>query len=535
MRVPSAITFLPLLLVPNEHAAAKTTQNSQLSVGGPDGNDVLNSALPEDVFHNLGQYSARYTVEGLPDELPEGCTVTLVNSLERHGVRYMTAGALKSAEATIEKVQTALANTSAPRLPEELRFLKGVNISNHTADLAPMGALQAYYSGKYTRERYSKLASTAEAFIRTSGDPDADRVIVTSQFWSMGYHGEPFPEGPLTDGSSVRAAGAEAKVQPNVIISEQNGSNNTLNVDTCPADTEYGDVAGEDLATSTYGNSTLVPTIGARLGRAFGQAGVSLSLSSTDLANSLGLCSFDTLATGPVSSGHLNLTISPFCTLFTPEEFQMYEYYLDVGKYYGSGYGDPYHEALGVSYLRELLARLTGTEVDLASPTGALNTTLDAHGANSTFPIPPKDAVQPLSGVRIFHDASHDNNISPIVASFGLFRTAPLPLGRHAERSQRAKNRSWHFSRIAPLQGKVVWEKVSCPVKKTSKREHEFVRIRANEAIQTSAGQAWCPGKLAGEEMQYARYGLCPLEKVVRGLQWDRCYEPAVTGLTPQR
>lgn len=566
MRLPSPLALLPLL-VPSEYKARPAEPRSLSSVRGPDGNSFLNAGLPEDIFHKLGQYSPRYTVEGLPDELPKGCTVTLVNSLERHGVRYMTPNALRSAQATVEKVQTALANTSASRLPQEMRFLKSVDISAESADLAPMGALQAYYSGKYTRQRYSELASTADAFIRTSGDSTADRVIVTSQYWSMGYHGEAFPDGLLTDGSSVRAAGAKAKVQPNVIISERNGQNNTLNVATCPADTEYGSVAGEALATATYGNSTLVPTIGTRLSRAFRQAGASLSFSSTDLANLFSLCAFATLAGSPVSSGHPNVTLSPFCTLFTPEEFELYEYYLDVGKYYGSGYGDPYHEALGASYLRELLARLTGSAVDLTPPTGALNTTLDAPGASSTFPIPPlSDVARPLRGARIFHDASHDNTISPIIASFGLFRTHHLPLGRHAERSEPARKRRWHFSRIAPLQGKIVWEKVSCPVTKgeddgryklrqraggrrrvergQQQLQRDFVRVRANEAVQPSLGESWCPGELARQEVQYARFGLCPLEKVVQGMQWvqgdgdgsrsrqwERCYEPVVTGL----
>lgn len=131
---------------------------------------------------------------------------------------------------------------------------------------------------------------------------------------------------------------------------------------------------------------------------------------------------------------------------------------------------------------------------------------------------------------HIFFDGSHDNNISPIVAAFGLFYSAQnLSLAANAESTPEGRERKWRFSQIAPLQGKVVWEKLQCG-------EGEYVRVRVNEAIQKAAGKPWCPAagdarKAAHHEQALLNKGLCPLANVVRSLEWvksgdewSKCY-----------
>lgn len=319
----------------------------------PDGNAYLDAQLPGYIFHQTGQYAPRYTVpSSISDEVPAGCKVTLVNSLERHGARYMTSGSLKSSKATLQKIQKALNATgvSLNKLSPELRFLQNATQKSETADLNPYGALQSYYSGKFTREHYSELAqSSAAPFIRTTGDPDLgdDRVVLTAQYWSLGYSGESFPSETLTNGTQVRAVPAIKNHQANVIISEQDGKNNTLDVGTCPADDTYGSTFGENGAVKVYGQSTLEPVIAKRLEQAFAKAGASVNLTYTDVQSLGNLCTFETLSNGTAShGGDLNIHVSPYCNVFRAEEWNLIGYALDAGKYYGSGYGDPYHVSI---------------------------------------------------------------------------------------------------------------------------------------------------------------------------------------------
>ncbi|PWN30324.1 phosphoglycerate mutase-like protein [Jaminaea rosea] len=485
-----------------------------------DGNDYLDASLHNPKFQVQGQYSARYTVQSsLPDSLPSGCAVTLVNSLERHGARYMTNGSLKSAKATLAKIKASLSasGVDAKKLPKELRFLAAEELPllTSTADLVPYGALQSYLSGRFTAQHYPDLAESSSAFVRTTGTEESDRVIVTAKYWALGFSGQPFPSLPLTDGATTRNAVAGGP-QPNVVISEASGQNNTLDVSTCRNDE---DLNGEDDAIAAYGASTLMPRIGSRLEKAFNKAGASINLTTSDITSLGALCPFETLARANVTeSGQLDLDVSPYCSVLRDDEWPLYGYAVDAGKYYGSGYGDPYHRGIATGYLRELLARLTGGRPVIDTPS-AINTTLD--GSESTFPSTPagKDGNAP----RIYFDGTHDNNASPIAAAFGLFSSpGNLSLAADAQDTREGRNRAWRFSRIAPLQGKLVWERVECKAQRGNVEPARYVRVRANEAVQQAKSAPWCPAakNASSEDRKRIEAGLCPLDAVVRGLDW---------------
>lgn len=354
MKLPTTLLALALCLVRAQALSVSRNQH-HLRVNAADesadGNDYLNAHLPGNIFHQAAQYAARYTVpSSLPDDVPSGCKVTLVNSLERHGARYMTSGSLKSSSQTLAKIQKALKapNVTAEKLSPELRFLVDAQQpTQETADLNPYGALQAYHSGRFTRDHYRDLAqSSAKPFARTTGDPELgdDRVVVTAQYWLLGYSGEPFPAETLVNGTQVRASSSIHAHQPDVIISEQDGRNNTLDVGTCEADETYDKKFGEDGAVKLYGQSTLEPVIASRLQRAFAQSGAAVNLTYTDIQSLANLCFFETLNSGHVhDGGKLDIALSPYCKVFRSKEWELVGYALDAGKYYGSGYGDPYH------------------------------------------------------------------------------------------------------------------------------------------------------------------------------------------------
>lgn len=74
-----------------------------------------------------------------------------------------------------------------------------------------------------------------------------------------------------------------------------------------------------NLWTSIYG-----PPIAARLNASAPGAKVTPS----DISNLIPLCAFDTL---------VKEAPSPFCDLFTDEEFGQFEYFGDLDKFYGTG------------------------------------------------------------------------------------------------------------------------------------------------------------------------------------------------------
>lgn len=135
------------------------------------------------------QYSPRYHVDSLiqpSTSAPPTCEIKAVSSLERHGARHFTKGAAKGASATLKKVSSILAsaNLTVNNIPKRYRsLLDGSTIQTETDSLVPYGALQAYLSGKSSRQTYPKLAD--DLFVRGSGDPESDRVIVTAQYWKL--------------------------------------------------------------------------------------------------------------------------------------------------------------------------------------------------------------------------------------------------------------------------------------------------------------------------------------------------------------
>lgn len=261
---------LPLVLA----FAAESAGTRVLSL---DGDAELNKGLPAGIFHHLGQYSPRYDVQsGIWPVLglPAGCEVVQVNSvsaawfsfsfttgaatfppfmavdvllsffrysplsfslfitlfpsirfhsracqLERHGARHQTSGDYKRTQATLNALQSSLSgiNASSIRNPS-LRFLKDVTISNTTDLLVPYGALEGYYSGLSTNLIYPSLRE--REFVRASS---SDRVVVTAEYWKLGFANQSFPAGNVTTSDQTRSKpGLPA---PDVIIPEASGSN----------------------------------------------------------------------------------------------------------------------------------------------------------------------------------------------------------------------------------------------------------------------------------------------------------------------
>ena len=115
-----------------------------------------------------------------------------------------------------------------------------------------------------------------------------------------------------------------------------------------------------------------------------------------DSYNAQSLCAYETVALG----------YSAFCGLFTYEEWEGYEYSVDLSFSGNNAFQSPTGRAVGIGYVQEVLARLNKHTID--GPMAQLNFTLD--NMTSTFPL----------DQSLYFDFSHDTNIMGILTAFGF-------------------------------------------------------------------------------------------------------------------
>ena len=201
------------------------------------------------------------------------------------------------------------------------------------------GQQQLINSGIKYYKRYQKLTKSTTPFVRASGQ---DRVVESALNWTQGFH-----DARLKDTKSD-----EDYPYPIVVISEETGSNNTLDHGLC---TEFESGFDSTIAGSAQATwvSIFTPSITDRLNENLPGA----NFTNTDTIYMMDLCPFNTVAD---SEGFL----SPFCALFTEDEWHAYDYYQSLGKYYGFSWGNPLGATQGVGFTNELIARLTNTPVD---------------------------------------------------------------------------------------------------------------------------------------------------------------------------
>lgn len=227
------------------------------------------------------------------------------------------------------------------------------------------------------------------------------------------------------------------------------------------------------------------------------------------------MCGFDSVATE---------SLSPFCGLFTKEEVGRLGYYLDLGKYYLTGYvsrsllptinaicysfvlsmhrhGNPLGPVQGVGYVAELIARLTSSPVQ---NTTNINRTLDS--SEETFPL----------HRTLYADFSHDNQMIPIYAALGIHRPLyHLPMDR--------KGKGFVVSELVPFSARLAVEKYVCIDDGEIGSKQEWVRVVNNDKVipipecdETRSEGELCELGAFLETLDYARSGA---EE-----NWERCH-----------
>ncbi|KAH7923634.1 acid phosphatase [Leucogyrophana mollusca] len=369
--------------------------------------------LPQKLQQAWAAYSPYFPAEEYKAP-PNQCDIV---QIQRHGARYPTDNASADIKKTLKKLKKATAYKD-----KSVKFLHKYKWGLGENDLVPFGAAQSFDAGQLHYTRYKHLIDEDNLpFLRASG---ADRVVMSALNWTAGF-----------------TAASNHVYSPllSVILSET--SNDTLDNAMCPA-------CERSAVESDEWRSTFTPSILHRLKKAVPGA----KLKAGDITNLMSACAFDTVA---------HEKASPFCSMFTLEEFRSYEYDEDIKKYYYTGYGNAFGRVQGVGYVNELLARLTGMPVEDHTQT---NSTLDS--SPDTFPL----------NRTFYADFSHDNTMIAIYGALGLFPQSEAP-----SVSKPDPHRTWIMSRLVPFSSRMITEKLQCRFVGETK---EFVRILVNDAVQ---------------------------------------------------
>ncbi|KAI1097921.1 phosphoglycerate mutase-like protein [Jackrogersella minutella] len=425
----------------------------------------------KETSHLWGQYSSTYSV---PSEIspatPQGCEVTFVQVLSRHGARDPTEHKSLAYGAFIDRIHKTVDNYGS-----DFKFIKGYKYTLGADQLTRFGEQQMVDSGSNFYERYKHLAGSNLPFVRASGQ---ERVVESAKYWTQGFH-----EARLADKYSRIP---DAFPYTILTIPEKDGFNNSLSPNFCPA---FEDSRHESDDKQDTWAKKFVPSLTERLNQNLPGANVT----DEETIYMMDLCPFDTVAYVKGDKGKL----SKFCELFTMGEWRDYDYYQSLGKWYGYGNGNPLGPTQGVGFVNELLARLTGQPVDDHTTT---NSTLDE--SDSTFPL---DSV-------IYADFSHDNDMMDIYGTLGLYNlTDPLPGGRRVDAH---KANGFSATWAVPFAARLYVEKMSCG----SSRE-EFVRILVNDRV------------IPLQSCSADELGRCTLDRFVEsqsfarsGGHWDQCF-----------
>ncbi|EJD00233.1 phosphoglycerate mutase-like protein [Fomitiporia mediterranea MF3/22] len=414
------------------------------------------------VLRSFGNLSPMFSVDSLGLRnasmlIPEGCELTQVHLLHRHGARYPTSGSLPAAFAT--KLHNATVSGTGFTASGDLAFLNTWQYKLGAEILTPFGRQQLFDLGVSFRVKYGELLKdfTGLPVFRTTSE---ERMVQSALNFAAGFFGIP---DYLTNYRQL-------------ITIESDGFNNSLAVNNCD---NQGKPGITDLGT-TMANKWRDVYLQDALSRLAPQV-QGLNLTTNDMLSMQEACAYETVALGT----------SEFCELFTEDEWKGFNYYLDLDFWYGNGPGNPTTAAFGIGYVQELVARLTQT------PIAVFNTSTNATIADSniTFPLD-----QP-----IFVDASHDTDISSIVVAMNFTSMAangPLPIDHIPD------NQTYFSNQIVPFASQLVGQVLTCPASSYSSTKQ--IRWLLNDAVVPLTGITGCPEDATG---------LCPLDAFISAMQ----------------
>ncbi|CAI7575601.1 unnamed protein product [Penicillium pancosmium] len=368
---------------------------------------------------------------------PEGCSIEQVHLMSRHGERYPTNSAgnrmlifLSFIVSTINKFRPGhlelLDRFKALRVPLNgpLAFLNNWtyftdipsrDFGQLTSTGPYAGTLNAFTTGARFRTRYSRLIpDNATTRLWAS---DSQRVIDTAYHFATGLFGLHWE------------LNSRAKLQ---VIPEtfERGADTLTPGDTCQKyieDLKYGHDYGANMLAQFQ--DIYIPPIAKRLlekNPALGEIG------NTEVYSMQEMCGFETMIRGS----------SPWCEVFTEDDWLNFEYSRDLVHYYRAGPGNSYAGAMGWLWL---------------------------NATTSLLQVGPAAGTLYLSFV-------HDGDMAPLLAALGILSN---PSETNLPTTYALTDRLWKTSSVLPMGARITFERLGC----SSAENETYIRININDRI----------------------------------------------------
>jgi len=308
--------------------------------------------------------------------LPAGAEIVGLNMLSRHGSRYPTTGSGAYLFGQKHFNMTGMANYTG-----ELSFLNDWTYKLGAEILVPVGHQELFDSGVLHQYMYGHLYPNNGSKI-IARSTTQDRMTQSAEYFLAGFFGLQWPQNATLELVIENSTG----IWNNTLAGYDNcnNSNNARSTGGTNASAEWYEIY---LANATARLHPLAP---------------GFNWTVTDSYNAQSLCAYETVALG----------YSAFCDLFTFEEWQGYEYSVDLSFAGNDAFQSPTGRAVGIGYVQEVLARLQHHTLD--EPIGQINVTLD----NNTVTFPTNQSL--------YFDFSHDTNIMSILTAFGFTQFAEV-------------------------------------------------------------------------------------------------------------
>lgn len=245
-----------------------------------------------------------------------------MQTLSRHGSRYPTSGsAVQTFGSLIKNVTT---NGTGASFSGELSFLNTWKYTLGAEILIPRGREELFSHGIQKYYQYGQLYNTSsKILIRTTHQ---DRMTQSAEYFAIGFFGQTW-----TQNASLE-----------VIIDQAPFNNSLAGYNNCPNANNFRSTGGDNA--SVLWEETYLKDATAR----FQKLSKNFKWTTADVYNAQTMCPYETVSLG----------YSVFCDLFTFEEWQGFEYTLDLQFSGAYGFAGPAARGIGIGWVEEFYARL---------------------------------------------------------------------------------------------------------------------------------------------------------------------------------
>lgn len=266
---------------------------------------------------------------GIATEIPDQCQLEQVHLLSRHGERYPSKNKGKKFEELYAKFrkqtkpfvgELAFLNDYEYFVLDKEYYEKETTPANSEGLYA--GTSDALNHGTTFRSKYNDLYNSSEELVVFTSN--SGRVHVTSKYFARGFLGDDYNE---------------KNVKFNVLAEEKEMGANSLtpNIGCKAYEKDYNSSIAKEYDTSFLDDAAKRIT-----------KGNDLNLTLLDVFHLFEWCAYEINVRG----------LSPFCNLFTKDEFVKYSYGEDLTYYYRSGPGNNATRDIGAPFWKASLKYL---------------------------------------------------------------------------------------------------------------------------------------------------------------------------------